>query len=87
MTGMSKETLSKRAFIRSVPDLPAADVVEEGRKRGIQFSVGYVYVTRSNQKSRADEVDAKVLKRLEKVVARVFAKAQCEMLAEIKRSL
>lgn len=80
--------LSKRAFIRSVPDLSAAEVVEEGAKKGLKFTTGYVYVTRCNQRAHAgDEEDAKAMKRLEKIVEKVLARARRDLVAEFRRTL
>lgn len=84
---MSK-TPSKRDFIRSVPKLSAAEVVEEGRKRGMEFTVGYVYVTRSNQRAHAgDEDAAKAVKRLERIVEKVLDRARRDLLAEFRRTM
>jgi hypothetical protein len=85
--------LSKRAFILSQPlNLPAAEVVNRGKQKGLKFSTGYVWVTRSNAKANGKVPAAKglpprVQKSLEKLISNVIAKAQKEILTGIKRFL
>jgi len=90
MTTSKKKT--KRGFILSQPlTLTAAEVVKAGRKAGIRFNAGYVYVTRFEAKNKGKlppkQLSKKVAKRLEVLINKAIARAQKEVLAGLKRYL
>ena len=56
---LAPEKLSKAAFIRSLGDTPAKQVVVEGKKRGLSFTETYVYNVRGSSKAKRPAKAAK----------------------------
>ena len=80
---------TKRAFILTfAPTVPALEVVQAGASKGLTFSTGYVYVTRSSHKINKQAkkpLGARHVKALEKAVDAALTKARKEIRAHLKR--
>ena len=49
----SKHSLSRSAFIRKYPNLPAPKLIELAKKSGIELTDNHIYVTRSHDRAKA----------------------------------
>lgn len=52
-TKAKKKTVNKSDFVRAAGDLPAKEIVQRAKARGIKLSERYVYVIRSSDKAKA----------------------------------
>ena len=56
----TKPSVNKSQFIRANPTLSTAELVEKGRKQGIELSSAFIYTLRSSDKAKGGKAPTKV---------------------------